>query len=165
MKTPLLLLAAALPLALGAAELLPPQADAASAPDMSRHVMVEASALQWGDGPPALEPGVRLAVLSGDPGKPGWFALRLKMPPGYRIALHWHPTDEHVTVLEGDLSLRMGDGDRAHSRSFGPGGYAVLPAQMNHAASTEGGNVVQVEGMGPFQLNYVDPEDDPRQRM
>jgi quercetin dioxygenase-like cupin family protein len=164
MTPKLLLLAAALPFALFAAQ--PPQAqtDAAMAPDMASHVMLDASTLQWGDPPPALERGAQLAVLSGDPGKAGWFALRLKFPAGYKIALHWHPTAEHVTVLEGDFTLRMGDAPDEHKRSFGPGGYVVLPAHMHHAASTQDGALVQVAGMGPFVLNYVDPKDDPRLR-
>jgi Cupin domain. len=163
MKSRVLLLAAALPFALFAAQ-PPPQADPAMAPDMASHVMLDASTLQWGDPPPALERGAQVAVLSGDPGKAGWFALRLKFPAGYKVALHWHPSDEHVTVLEGDFSLRMGDAATAHQHGFGPGGYVVLPARMHHAASTRDGAVVQVEGMGPFVLNYVDPKDDPRSR-
>jgi quercetin dioxygenase-like cupin family protein len=165
MKSRVLLLTAALPFALFAAQPPQSQADAAMAPDMASHVMLDASALQWGDPPAALERGAQLAVLSGDPGKAGWFALRLKFPAGYKVALHWHPSNEHVTVLEGDFTLRMGDAPNEHARSFAPGGYVVLPAHMHHAASTQGGAVVQVEGMGPFVLNYVDPKDDPRSRM
>jgi quercetin dioxygenase-like cupin family protein len=165
MKSRVLLLTAALPFALFAAQPPQSQADAAMAPDMASHVMLDASGLQWGDAPPALERGAQLAVLSGDPGKAGWFALRLKFPAGYKVALHWHPSNEHVTVLEGDFTLRMGDAPNEHARSFAPGGYVVLPAHMHHAASTQGGAVVQVEGMGPFVLNYVDPKDDPRSRM
>jgi anti-sigma factor ChrR (cupin superfamily) len=173
MKTRLLLLVAALPAVLLAAE--PPMSPAsAPAPDQMAatpaqsapgHVMYDAAQLKWGDAPPALEKGAQAVVLSGDPGKAGWFVLRLKAPAGFKVALHWHPTDELVTVLEGDFSLRMGEGAGVHSHTFGPGGYVVLPAHMQHAASTQGGTVVQVEGMGPFELNYVDPKDDPRTRM
>ncbi|MGN6513379.1 MAG: cupin domain-containing protein [Lysobacteraceae bacterium] len=126
------------------------------------HVMVDAASLDWGPAPPGLPPGVQAAVLSGDPGKPGLFVIRLKAPAGYRIPRHWHPTDEHVTVLEGDFHLDMGGADGAHAHDFAPGGYALLPAKMQHAASTNGGAVVQVSGMGPFVIHYVDPKDDPR---
>jgi quercetin dioxygenase-like cupin family protein len=172
MKTRLLLLAAALPAALLAAE--PPRSPTpapvtdqmAETPTQSAstHVMHDAAQLKWGDAPPVFEKGAQAVVLSGDPGKPGWFVLRLKAPAGFKVALHWHPTDEQVTVLEGDFSLRMGDGASEHSHTFAPGGYVVLPAHMQHAASTQGGAVVQVEGMGPFELIYVDPKDDPRKR-
>ena len=90
--------------------------------------------------------------------------LRLKTPPGFKIARHWHPTDEHVTVIEGDLTLEMGEGAQKHTATFGAGDYVLLPAKMQHMASTIGGMVVQVHGAGPFALTYVDPKDDPRQR-
>lgn len=168
MKPSFLLLAAALPLASFAAEPsmapMPPshQMASTSAEPMSAHVMYDAAQLQWGDAPPALKKGAQATVLSGDPGKAEWFVLRLKAPAGYKVALHWHPTDEHVTVIEGDLTLRMGDGADAHAHTFVPGGYALLPGHMHHAASTQGGAIVQIEGMGPFVINYVDPKDDPR---
>lgn len=154
-----LALTLALPLTLPAAEA--PQA----AVDMSAHVMRDAAQLEWGDVPPSLEKGAQLTVLSGDPGKTGLYSLRLKMPAGYKIALHWHPTDEHVTVIEGDVTLHMNAGTSEHAHTFAPGGYVVLPARMHHAASTEGGAIVQVDGMGPFVVNYVDPEDDPSTRV
>ena len=173
MKTRLLLLAALLPAALLAAEpplspTPPPAPDpmaATPAQSASAHVMYDAAQLQWGDAPPALEKGAQMVVLSGDPGKSGLFVIRLKSPAGFKVALHWHPTDEVVTVIEGDFSLRMGEGTGVHSHTFGAGGFALLPARMQHAASTKGGAIVQVEGMGPFEINYVDPKDDPRNRM
>ncbi len=131
----------------------------------STHAMMKAATLQWGEAPPGLERGAQIAVLSGDPGQPAPFVLRLKLPPGYKIATHWHPTDEHVTVLEGDLTLAMGDGAQAHSATFGPGDYVLLPARMPHAASTQAGAVAQLHCPGPFAINYVDPKDDPRNRM
>jgi anti-sigma factor ChrR (cupin superfamily) len=153
----------ALPLALAAAE--PPTPAASAAPEMaaSSHVMYDADALKWGPAPDALPPGAQVAVLFGDPGKAGRFVMRLKAPAGYKVPRHWHPTDEVVTVLEGDFSLDMGDGTSAHSHTFSPGGFVVLPAKMLHAGSSTGGAVLQVAGMGPFQINYVDPKDDPRQ--
>ncbi|HVR80939.1 MAG TPA: cupin domain-containing protein [Luteimonas sp.] len=182
----LLLLATALPLALfaatppttpapppppaGAMAPMPPMPPMPPSPDMaapavSAHVMLDPAQLKWGDAPPALGKGAQLVVLSGDPGKAGPYVMRLKTPPGFKIALHWHPGDEHVTVISGDVSLRMGDGPEVHSHTFNRGGYALLPAKMHHAASTKGGMIVQVEGMGPFEINYVDPKDDPRNRM
>ena len=160
MKRPSLLFLALMPCALLAAP--PPQEAKAPA---ATHVMVKASATQWGDAPPALERGAQAAVVAGDPGQAGGlFVIRLKAPAGYRIARHWHPTDEHVTVIEGDLTLDMDEGAQNHSATFGPGDYVLLPAQMHHAASTAGGMVVQVHGTGPFEINYLDPKDDPRKR-
>lgn len=136
------------------------QPDSAASP----HAMVRAASTQWGDAPAALPLGAQAAVLSGDPGKPGAFTIRLKAPAGYRIPRHWHPADEHVTVIEGDLALSMGDGADAHSADFGPGDYVLLPTRMLHAASTRNGVVVQIHSSGPFEIHYVDPADDPRKQ-
>jgi len=159
MKTPLFCL---LLLSTGAFAAEPPAADMA----MSQHVMVRAAEIAWGDPPPFLEPEARFALVSGDPAvEDRIFVIRLKMPAGYRIARHWHPRDEHVAVLEGSLTLAMGDGAQAHTVTFGPGDYVLLPALMRHEATTSDGAVVQVFGPGPFAINYVDPKDDPRNRM
>src|SRR4051812_11356620 len=96
----------------------------------SSHVMVAASTLQWGEAPPALPKGAQLAVLSGDPAQTGPYVVRLRMPAGYKIPPHWHPTDEHVTVVEGTFSMGMGEKAVASSATdLTAGGYALMPAQ------------------------------------
>lgn len=157
MKRSSLLLLVLLPCALAAA---PQQSDMPA----SGHVMVKASEVQWGDAPAGFEPGAQAAVMAGDPTQPGQFVIRLKVPAGFRVARHWHPTEEHLTVIEGDLTLDMGEGAQQRSATFGPGDYVLLPMRMQHAASTSGGLVLQVHGPGPFEINYVDPKDDPRKR-
>jgi hypothetical protein len=137
----------------------PPPA-AASTP---AHVMLTPAQVTWVDAPPFLKKGAKFAVLSGDPGAPGPFAIRLKIPAGYRIAPHWHPTDENVTVISGTFSLGMGEKfDAASAKALPAGGYAVLPAEMRHFAWSKGGATVQVNGVGPFAITYVNPADDPR---
>ena len=124
-----------------------------------------ASELKWGPAPPDLPKGAEITVLHGDPGKPHPFTLRLKMPAGYKIPAHHHPTDEYVTVISGDLSLGMGDKlDPAKAAKLAPGGFAMAGAKMNHFASSTGGAVVQVSAEGPFAMTYVNPADDPTRR-
>ena len=128
------------------------------------HVMLNPAQIKWGDPPASLRKGARLAVVSGDPGGAGPFTIRLKLPAGYRISPHWHPTDENVTVISGTFSLGMGEKfDQASMKTLTAGGYALLPAEMRHFAWTRGGGIVQVHGTGPFVLNYVNPSDDPSQ--
>src|SRR3954451_17823601 len=128
----------------------------------SSHVLVEGGQVTWGPVPPVLNKGAQLAVLSGNPGAAGPFVIRLQLPAGYKIAPHWHPTDEHVTVISGTFSLGMGDHfDANATKPLAQGGYALLPAEMRHFAWTKDGATVQVHGMGPFVLNYVNPADDP----
>ena len=65
--------------------------------------------LKWGPAPPALPPGAQIAVLDGDPGKDGFFTLRLKFPDGYKIAPHWHPTDENIVIVSGTFMMGLGE--------------------------------------------------------
>lgn len=119
--------------------------------------------VKWSAAPAALPKGAMMTVLSGDPAGNGLVVLRLKLPPGYKLPAHSHPTDEHVTVLSGTFLIGMGDKlDKAQSHAFTAGGYALAPAHMNHFAWTKTGATVQVDLMGPFGITYVNPADDPR---
>jgi quercetin dioxygenase-like cupin family protein len=129
------------------------------------HIMTAPLEIKWGDPPPVFEKGASFAVIAGDPGKSGLYVVRLKMPAGYKIAPHWHPTDEHVTVISGTMELGMGDKiDQASAKTLPVGSYALLPAQMHHYAIAKTNAIVQVHGMGPFALTYVNPADDPSKR-
>jgi quercetin dioxygenase-like cupin family protein len=121
--------------------------------------------MKWGPAPPVLTAGAEMVVLAGDPGKSGPVTLRLKMPAGYVIAPHWHPTDERVTVISGHVGLGMGDTlDKKNSKLLKPGGYAIAPANMHHFAWTKTGGIVQVDLMGPFAITYVNAADDPSKK-
>ena len=118
--------------------------------------------VKWGPAPPILPKGAMMAVMAGDPGAAGLVAVRLKMPAGYKIPAHWHPTDEQVTVLSGTLAIGMGDKlDETKGVTLRAGGFGVAPAHMNHYAWTKTGAVIQINLMGPFALTYVNAADDP----
>ena len=132
---------------------------------LSPPVIVPAAAVKWMDAPPFLQAGAKLAVISGDPSKPEPFTIRLQMPDGYKIAPHTHPTDEHVTVLSGVFRAAMGTAwDDKALGDFAPGSYANMAAAMAHYAQAKGVTVVQVHGVGPFVVNYVNPADDPSKK-
>jgi quercetin dioxygenase-like cupin family protein len=138
---------------------------AVAEPAQAPHVLVTAAELKWGEPPPVFEKGASFTVVSGDPGQTGNFVVRLRMPAGYKIAPHWHPTDEHVTVLSGTLALGMGDTfDKAAMKDLPAGGYALLPADMRHFVRATTAVTVQVAGAGPFVLTYVNSADDPSKR-
>jgi quercetin dioxygenase-like cupin family protein len=122
----------------------------------------QAPALVWGPAPAVFPAGAKMAVLQGDPGKTALFTVRLDMPDGYRIAPHFHPTDELVTVISGTFLIGMGDSvDVAHSTALPAGGYVIAGANMHHYAIARGHTIVQVHAMGPFALTYVNPKDAP----
>jgi len=128
-------------------------------------ILTSTAAAKWGPPPAVLPAGAKFAVIDGDPASKGLVTVRLKMPAGYTIAPHWHPTDEHVTVLSGSFAIGMGDTvDKEHSKTLHAGGYAVAPATMHHYAWTATGATIQVHLNGPFALTYVNPADDPSQK-
>jgi quercetin dioxygenase-like cupin family protein len=127
------------------------------------HTVIAPGALQWGPGPPSLPKGAQIAVLSGNPGEPGPYVLRAKIPAGYVIKPHWHPTDENLTVLSGEIKAGMGDTiDEKSMVAMTAGAFARMPATMRHYGVATADTVLQVHGTGPFTLTYVNPADDPR---
>ncbi len=125
-------------------------------------IIASSDEIAWGPPPPVLPQGAKFAVIDGHPAGQGNVTVRVIMPVGYKIPPHWHPTDEHVTVLAGALSLGMGDEvDEAHAITLKQGGYAVASANMHHYAYTKTGATIQIHMMGPFQITYVNPADDP----
>jgi mannose-6-phosphate isomerase-like protein (cupin superfamily) len=132
----------------------------ASGEDM--HKLIAADDLKWLPGPAAMPPGQMVALLIGDPSKSGLFILRAKIPDGYTVPPHWHSQTEHLTVLSGRLHVGMGDRiDRSKGEAIGPGGFVVMPAKMHHYVWASGETVIQVTAMGPFDITYIDPKDDP----
>lgn len=133
---------------------------------MSMHDAFKAAgSLQWGPPPPGIPSGAQAAVLSGDPTKPGLFVVRLKAPAGAKIMPHWHPTDENVTLISGDFAIGMGDKlDDAAAHKMAAGDFVNLKAREHHYAMATTDSVVQISAMGPFQITYVNPSDDPRRK-
>ena len=129
----------------------------------AKAVTLSAADLQWGPAPAAFPPGAQVAVLHGDPFKKGIFALRFRMPDGYRIATHWHTQDEQLTILTGTFLLAMGDGDK-DVHALEAGSYHFLPGKMHHSATARGDVILELHGMGPFDIHYVNPADDPSQK-
>jgi quercetin dioxygenase-like cupin family protein len=138
-------------------------ATAAAAPEVPFPMSASLSDVKWGQAPPALPPGAQMAVMAGDPTKTGFVSLRAKVPAGYTIRPHFHPTDEHVTVLSGTMAFGMGDTiDAKNEKSVARGGYFIAQANMHHYAVAKTAAVLQIDLEGPFEITYVNPADDPR---
>jgi quercetin dioxygenase-like cupin family protein len=121
------------------------------------------STLKWGPAPAAFPAGAQMAVVSGDPGKAGPFAVQLSLPDGYQIKPHTHPTAETVQVKKGTFLVGMGKTWIGGSlRPMGAGATGTIPASMAHYAQAKGPTVIQVSAMGPFAMTYVNMSDDPR---
>ncbi|HEX2116770.1 MAG TPA: cupin domain-containing protein [Alphaproteobacteria bacterium] len=147
--------AALIALALGAVS--------AQAGDM-HHTVVPADQVKWGPAPPSLPPGAQVAALLGGPAKEGPFVIRLKFPAGFIIPPHRHSKDEFVTVISGGFAVTAGDKVDRSIKPLPPASFIHLPAGMPHFAWTEVETVVQINGVGPFDVVYVNPADDPRKK-
>jgi quercetin dioxygenase-like cupin family protein len=134
-------------------------------PGPGEHLLHRVGDVEWRDAPASLERGAQVAVLEGNPAEAGVFTMRIRMPDGFLIAPHWHPNVERVTVLSGTFRLGSGDVvDRAATTALGPGSYTSMPPGMRHFAIAEGETVIQLTSNGPWVINYVRVEDDPRRR-
>ncbi len=119
--------------------------------------------ISWGPAPPSLPAGAQAAVLYGDPAAAGPFAMRLKLPKGYRVPLHTHPVAEVVTVISGSFHLAMGEAAKdSTAKAFTAGSFFALEPGMKHYGFADAETVIQINGMGPWGITYVNPKDDPR---
>jgi len=125
--------------------------------------VASAAAVKWGPAPDFVPKGARFAVIQGDPSKSSVYTIRLRFPDKFRFPPHFHPTDEHVTVLAGQFIVGMGDTLKVRSGTrLTAGGFITAPAQAHHWAVARGVTIVQVSGEGPFGITYVNSADDPR---
>lgn len=110
-------------------------------------------------------PGVEFGAVHGNCDKPGApCVFQLRFADGGKFPPHWHPVDEHVTVISGTFMAGMGDSyDESKMVTLPAGSYVMMPRMMHHFAGAKGGAaLVQVHGVGPFKINYVNAADDPK---
>jgi hypothetical protein len=131
--------------------------------------IVPAGEEKWGDipasalvGTPSVDMGgkLQLAVVQGNPMQAGSpYTVRLSCTDGTKIAPHWHPTTENVTVIKGTFEIGMGaKWDPKALKELPPGSFASAPARMRHFAMCKGDGIVQVHGLGPLVINFVEAE-------
>jgi quercetin dioxygenase-like cupin family protein len=115
---------------------------------------------------PAFPPSVRLAVVLGEPSGPGQYVIRVKVPAGVRFMPHRHPEDRVYTVMSGVFYIGLGDEfDGDSVEAYPPGSVIVLPSGTAHFHWAKSGEyVTQLTAIGPLGLEYLDPDDDPREQ-
>jgi quercetin dioxygenase-like cupin family protein len=127
------------------------------------HVFAAAKDLKWND-TPAL-PGAKLAVIEGPLNEAKPFILRLKFPANYKIAPHFHSAIEHVTVISGEFVMGVGEKFvQGKGTALKPGDVGIMQPKTPHYAYTKQATEVQVHGVGPWTLTFVNPDDDPRKK-
>lgn len=137
-----------------------PQGGQAGAP-----VFLTPGDVQYKDGPPSLPAGAQFAVLEGNPRAAEVFTMRLKFPANYKIPPHYHPGVERVTVVSGVLNVALGDRfDATKAKEFKAGSFMRMDPGTRHFAFVKEETVIQLSTMGPWDLTYVNPADDPRKK-
>ena len=128
------------------------------------HTIHMPDSLKWVE--PAVLPGVKLALIQGDPVKEGLFVYRFKFPANYKVPPHFHKAGENVTVLSGTFFIGLGEKfDQGSGQELPVGGFVAIPPKHPHfawAGSQE--TIVQVHGIGPTDITFVNPADDPRKK-
>ena len=143
---------------------LGPTAAWAEDPSHGDHIMVLPADLEWADAK-ANPPGAKIAVIEGPPNEAVPFIFRVKLPADYKVPAHWHPALEHVTVLSGTYNFGTGDKfDKEKTKALPPGSAVIIQPKTNHFIWTGEETVIQVHGVGPQDINFVDPADDPRKK-
>jgi quercetin dioxygenase-like cupin family protein len=134
---------------------LPAAASPAAPMEMGDVKSLAGGGLTWSDfKPEGFDPGMKLAVLEGDPGAKGHYVIRLQFPAGYRFPVHWHPGVENLTVVSGPFQLAMGNtADWNALKTYAPGDFIYIPPRHAHfGGSGAAPSVIQLHGEGPFQL-------------
>ncbi len=119
-------------------------------PPTPSHIMIAPDAVKWValpasviKGTPSIDAGgtLQLAVLKGDPTKAEPFSIELQCSDGYKVAPHWHPTDENLFVLSGTFALATGDAyDPATLHDMTTGAYGFMPRRVHHFGLCKGRN-------------------------
>ena len=130
------------------------------------HSIVSPDGLKWEPAPPKLPPGAQFAVLEGDRSKPGMpYTFRAKLPDGYSVPPHWHSMDENITVIKGVFGIGLGEKfDKTAIRDLPAGSYIMMPKGARHYNLIKGETILQFHGIGPYDINYVNPDDDPSRK-
>lgn len=146
-----------------AAALLPSALSAQRIADPGQpYLMVQPDELEWRE-VPSMQPPAQMSVIEGDLAQAEPFTFRLRLPDGYRLEPHTHPAYERVTVLQGTLHFAHGSRfDSTATRPLGPGSVAIMPPGAPMYGQAEGETVIQLHGVGPWGIEYVDPAHDPR---
>jgi len=138
-----------------------PEAASAAAPMEMPKVQAN-SALTWSDFNPAgFDPGMKIAILQGDPGAKGPYIVRVSFPAGYRFPVHWHPGIENMTVVSGPFQLAMGNtADWSALKTYSPGDFIYIPPRHAHFGGSAAGaaSVIQLHGEGPFLVMLGPPK-------
>lgn len=132
--------------------------------DKAKAIFLSPSDVKWRNGPNTLPPGLQMAIIEGNPQEEGPFTVRFKIPANYTLAPHTNPGVSHVTVLSGKMNIGTGEKfNQDNAKSLNAGSFIVVqPGTPNYSWTDGQETVLQVHGIGPWDTQYLNPQDDPR---
>jgi hypothetical protein len=95
--------------------------------------------------------GSEVAVLVGDPAKPGLYVVLQKWLPHHNSRPHSHPNDRFITVISGTWWVNTGP-------NYDPAGMKPVPAgsfvthfgkEIHYDGAKDGETILQIVGIGP----------------
>ena len=128
-------------------------------------ISVKASEIKWADAP-SVGPGAKIAVIEGKLKAAAPFTMRLMLPPNLKVGVHTHPAVERVTVLSGTFYFAIGDKyEPAKAAAYQRGDGFMVPIGMPMFGYTKNeASIIQIHGVGPWGLHYLDPADAPKKK-
>ena len=144
----------------------PQQSTQPPTPIAKEPVLLTPNELEWKPAPPSLPQGAKIVVIEGNLSNADPFIFRLILPQNYKLAPHTHPAIEHVTVISG--TLYFGTGSEfvpEKAKAYPAGSVIIMP--IGHAMfgfTKDQETIIQVHGVGPWGLTYLNPDDDPRKK-
>jgi hypothetical protein len=108
---------------------------------------------------PASASAPRVVPLAGSRDRPGLFAQRLILPPGYCSAIHTHNGELHGLVMRGTLRLGIADSSgKLNLLEYPEGSFVPVPARRAHVEGARAGQETEiyVTGVGPIRTTIVD---------
>jgi hypothetical protein len=113
--------------------------------------------IEWKQG--GNNPGVRQAVLQGDPSKPGLYVVLTKWLPGNMSRPHFHPNDRFITVISGTWWVGSGETYDPDSTVPMPAGSFVthFAKGVHYDGAKDGETVILIVGDGPATSTPIQP--------
>jgi quercetin dioxygenase-like cupin family protein len=117
---------------------------------------ISTSEVTWKEAPSTMPPGTQIAILEGNPKEAALFTMRVKLPAGFVIPPHTHPSQERVTIVSGTVHLGYGTTlDKAKSATLPPGSYYVTAPGVPHFLWSDQEVVLQLTNVGPWKVEPI----------
>lgn len=105
------------------------------------------SQIEWKD----TSIGAKMAVMHGDPDKPGPYIVLIKWGPHQMSHPHFHPNDRFITVISGTWWVGTGSKFDPQTTVPMPAGSFVthFAKQVHYDGSKDGEAIIEIVGEGP----------------